>query len=65
MQNFVQERGLTFTILLDEDSSVARDYKVRAIPSSFFIDREGVVQVRHAGALDGPLIDTYVEQVLR
>jgi peroxiredoxin len=65
VQNFAQERGLTFTILLDEDSSAAQDYMVRGIPSSFFIDREGVIQVRHGGALDETLIDTYAEQVLR
>jgi peroxiredoxin len=65
VQNFAQERGLTFVILLDEDSSAARDYKVRAVPSSFFIDREGVIQVRHTGALDEALIDAYVEQALR
>jgi peroxiredoxin len=65
VQAFVQERGLTFTILLDESGSTANEYQVRGIPSSFLIDPEGVIQVRHTGALDEPLIDAYVGQVLR
>jgi peroxiredoxin len=64
VQAFAQERGLPFTILLDESGSTANDYQVRGIPSSFFIDGQGVIQLRHAGALDEPLIDEYVEQIL-
>lgn len=65
MKAFAQERELTFTILLDEASTVANAYQVRGIPASFFIDRDGVIQVRHTGALDKALIDKYIEQSLR
>ena len=65
MKAFAQERELTFTILLDEASTVANTYQVRSIPSSFFIDRDGVIQVRHTGPLDKALIDKYSEQSLR
>ena len=62
---FAKDRGLTFTILLDEETTAARTYQVRGIPSSFFIDRDGVIQARHTGALDEALIDQYVEVLLR
>jgi peroxiredoxin len=65
VRGFVQEQGLTFTILLDEDTMAARAYLVRAIPSSFFIDREGVIQASHTGPLDDALIDQYAERFLR
>jgi cytochrome c biogenesis protein CcmG/thiol:disulfide interchange protein DsbE len=65
VQEFAQEQGLTFTILLDEDRMVSKDYAVLALPSSLFIDREGVIQARHGGALDVPQIETYVEELLR
>ena len=64
VQSFVEAQGLTFTILLDEDSIAARDFLVRGIPSSFFIDRSGVIQVRHSGPLEEAVIDEYVQQLL-
>jgi hypothetical protein len=61
----VQEQGLTFTILLDEDSTAARTYLVRGIPSSFFITREGIIGIKHTGPVDEELVDQYIERVLQ
>ena len=49
---FVRELSLTFLILLDPEFSVARQYRVRGIPSSFVIDRTGVVRYREVGYRD-------------
>jgi peroxiredoxin len=62
---FAQERELTFTNLLDETASAAQAYQVRGIPTSFLIDRDGVIQIRHTGALDKTLIDEYIEHSQR
>ena len=64
MRSFAEAQGLTFTILLDQGSIAARDFLVRGIPSSFFIDRNGVIQVRHSGPLEEAVIDEYVQQLL-
>jgi peroxiredoxin len=56
LENFVEEQGLTYAIVLDSDARVSREYRVRGIPASFFIDREGVIQVSHVGALSEELI---------
>jgi hypothetical protein len=37
---------------------------VRNIPVSFFIDREGVIQVQHVGTLADELLIQYLEKVL-
>ena len=39
--NFAREFGLTFPVLFDADGSVARRYRVRGFPATFFIDRRG------------------------
>ena len=44
IQNFVDERGLTFPILLDNTGQVSAAYQVRSLPTSFFIDREGIIR---------------------
>ena len=41
---FVQELGLTFTILFDNNGSVSKQYRLQALPTSIFINREGVIQ---------------------
>jgi peroxiredoxin len=63
-QAFAQKQGLTFPILLDENGGVAQRYRVRGVPTSFFINREGVIQVQHTGPLDESLIGKYLAQIL-
>jgi peroxiredoxin len=55
---FVDEQGLTFPILLDRDASVSNRYQVRAMPSTFFIDRSGTI---HEVTLGGPMSKAFVE----
>ena len=64
VQAFAQEQGLTFPILLDDNGAVAQGYRVQGIPISFFINREGVIQVQHIGPLDESLIRKYLDPIL-
>jgi peroxiredoxin len=41
---FVREYDLTFPVLLDTTGLVGNSYQMRALPSTFFIDQEGVIQ---------------------
>ncbi|MFQ5855599.1 MAG: TlpA family protein disulfide reductase [Anaerolineae bacterium] len=62
---FAQRFGLGFPIPLDRDGQVATQYRVRAIPTSFFVDREGVVRSVFTGPMNGPLIEDRLAQVMR
>lgn len=42
-QAFIQEFGLTFPIPLDRTGSVSNRYQLRGLPSTFFVDRRGVI----------------------
>lgn len=44
VENFMQSRGLSFPVLLDSDGAIAYQYDVLSIPTTFFIDSEGIVQ---------------------
>ena len=44
VKDFVTENQLTFPILLDPDGEATRLYQVRALPTSFFIDADGIIQ---------------------
>jgi len=63
---FVNEQGLTFSILLDETNSVGSAYQLRSLPSSFFIDRDGIIsEVVIGGPMAEALLRTRVEQILK
>ena len=64
VQPFVRELGLTFPALLDRDASVARLYLARALPSSFLIDRQGVVRYVRVGPLTAATLDGELRKLL-
>ncbi|MFQ5944558.1 MAG: peroxiredoxin family protein, partial [Anaerolineales bacterium] len=41
---FAHDFGLTFTIPLDRDGTIARQYLLRALPSTFFVGPDGVIR---------------------
>ncbi|HSV85511.1 MAG TPA: TlpA disulfide reductase family protein [Levilinea sp.] len=55
---FLNENGLTFPVLMDVDGVVGRRYQVRALPTTFFIDRSGRI---HSLELGGPLPEAYLQ----
>ena len=62
---FGQEYGLTFPILFDLDGSVSRQYLLRALPTSFFVDPQGIIrEVVVGGPMSEALLRIRVEQLL-
>jgi len=65
VQPFIQGNGLTFPILLDTTGQIADKYELRSLPSSFFIDRSGVVyEVVVGGPMSEALLRTRIESIL-
>lgn len=53
IQEFLQEYGLSFTILHDPDQRITRAFNTIGVPETFLIDRDGTL-VRHwIGRVDG------------
>lgn len=64
IQAFVGETGILFPIWLTgpEDFSVEKTYNIRALPTTVFIDRNGVIQQIRIG---GPLTREYLQEQLK
>jgi peroxiredoxin len=63
--SFVSEYRLTFPILLDDRGLVANLYRMRALPTTFFIDQEGVIQrVVVGGPISEVTLRTIVVELL-
>jgi peroxiredoxin len=50
VKEFMQSYGLSFPVLLDTNEKVAQVYNIRYIPTTFFIDGDGIIQVKIIGA---------------
>lgn len=62
---FVQDLGLTFTILFDNDGSVSKQYRLQALPTSIFINREGVIQeIVIGGPMSEALLRSRIETLI-
>jgi len=62
---FIEEFGLTFTIPMDRDGTVARQYLLRALPSTFFVGPDGVItKVVIGGPMSEATIRTNVQAML-
>jgi thiol-disulfide isomerase/thioredoxin len=62
VREFADELGLTFPVLLDTDGSVTQRYQVRGLPTSYFIDRDGIIIGSRVGPVDAPWIDEHLAQ---
>ena len=57
VKDFVLEYNLSFPILLDISGEVSQQYQLRGLPSTYFIDRNGVIQAVIVG---GPMNETMI-----
>jgi peroxiredoxin len=62
---FMREQQLTFPALLDSDGQVSRIYQAVSLPSSFFVDRRGMIRAVYHGLMPRSIIAGTVEQLLR
>ena len=63
IKSFVTDNGLTFTVVLDEEGDVSNAYRIINIPSTYFIDEDGLIQQRVEGEVNEKKIKQYIEQM--
>lgn len=61
---YVDQRGLTFTIPLDPAQETAQRYNIIGMPMTFFIDGEGTVQQMWPGEMNRITLAEHIEAML-
>lgn len=61
---FVTSHALTFPVWLDEGYKSERAFGTVNLPSSWVIDREGMVRLSWVGAISRRMLDTYVPAII-
>ncbi len=60
VEAFAAARDLPFPLLLDEKAEASNRYRVIGVPSTFFVDREGILRAQFFG----PIANADLEQLL-
>ncbi len=64
VKQFVDQVGVTFPIWLDQQREITRLYNIGPIPTTFFIDKDGVVKDEFIGQMSAQIIQDKVAKIL-
>ena len=63
VSEFLDALKVTLPTVLDENGQVTKSYRVRGFPSTFFIDRTGVIRAIQLGALDQRALEAGIARI--
>ncbi len=65
VKEFLDEHNLSMPVLLDTESSVAEKYNIIAIPTTLFIDKDGIIREKRIGAFSNKKeIEVYLGKII-
>jgi cytochrome c biogenesis protein CcmG, thiol:disulfide interchange protein DsbE len=65
VSDFAAQFAITYPLLLDPDNDVNRQYRVRALPTTIFIDANGVVRELFTGIINRAVLQDRIEHLLQ
>ena len=64
VNQFVKLNNYTWTFIHDPDAAVSINYQVTGVPSTYFIDKNGLIRYVHVGGADAPILQTGLDKAL-
>jgi len=65
VREFVRDYAMTYPVMLDTESAVSINYRVSALPTTIFINAEGVITELFPGIINGAVLEDRIEGLLR
>ena len=65
VRQFLAELSLTFPVLLDSEGRAETAYNILGLPTSFFIDRQGVIRATRVGAMSEEYIEAQLQKIFK
>ena len=62
-KSFISEKGYTFPVFYDTDSSAAMTYNVYSLPTTYFIDAEGHLVAQATGAISADTLQRGIDMI--
>lgn len=63
VEEYIENGGYDFEVVLDEDGKVAQEYLVSAFPTSYFVDKDGILLGGVPGMMTGPQMNDILESI--
>ncbi|MDN5332471.1 MAG: hypothetical protein PWP45_1696 [Tepidanaerobacteraceae bacterium] len=61
VRTYIENKGYTFTVLLDEKAQTVRSYLIRGVPTTIFVGEDGVIKSRIEGQVTREVLDSLVQ----
>lgn len=65
VKTFVQKNKMNYPVLTDTDGKTAQQYNIYAIPTTFFIDRNGMIKDKIEGGTDFKALEMKLKTLLK
>lgn len=62
--DFGAAMGVTYPLLLDQDSAINRQYGIAALPTTVFVGADGVIQEVYTGIVNQAVLEDRIERML-
>lgn len=64
-ETFMKKYGIQYPVLVDKNGQTGSLYKVLAIPTSLFVNKDGLIVARYSGAIPNALLIADLERISR
>lgn len=61
--DFIKKNNYTFEVLLDEKGNISANYQMFGLPTSYFVDRAGVIQYTYMGEMTKEIINDGLKKI--
>jgi len=65
VRQYVQQGGYSWTFVIDNTGEVAINYGITGIPTSFFLDKEGIIQAVKVGVMTKRAIESKLAEAMK
>lgn len=65
VNDFIREYNMTYPVFLDTSHAVSIDYRVTALPTTIFINADGVIEELFPGIINEAVLEARIENLLR
>ncbi|MBO9130860.1 TlpA disulfide reductase family protein [Bacillus sp. 165] len=63
VKSFKDKNHLTFPILLDEKGIYANRFEIISVPTTYFLDENGIIRFKHVGPMSYEMIKEYMDKM--
>jgi peroxiredoxin len=61
--SYLERLGITFPVALDRQFVASESYKVQSLPTTFFIDRDGIIRDQIVGQMNTAVLRQHLRSI--